>query len=221
MVNILLSQYNFHEKWAKDSMEKYLNPHTKILIIPFSFGEQINNDVAWQNAYSKASGKYYKSIVLPFLSFGVNEENINWVNYFTNTKEHANNKLLNSDIIFFTGGYPDKMMRRLNEFDLINKIENYSGVIIGSSAGAMIQIKEYHITPDEDYSSFSYQLGLNLIKNFDIEVHYEASNLQTKFINKVLNEKRVPVYAIKDTGGIIIDNNIIELIGDVMTFKMN
>ena len=219
MVNILFSLYNFHEKWAKDTIEKYINNNDKVLVIPFSFGKKISNDMDWQSAYSKDNGKYYKSIVLPFCSYGITEENIKWINYFKDTKENVKDKVRNSDIIFFTGGLPNKMMCRLNEFDLINEIENFTGVIIGSSAGAMIQIAEYHITPDEEYYTFSYNRGLNLIKNFDIEVHYKETEIQKNYINKVLNEKTDTVYAIKDTGGIIVDNNEITLLGDTYIFN--
>ena len=153
------------------------------------------------------------------MDFGVREENINWINYFKDTKEEAKGKIRNSNIIFFTGGFPEKSMERLKEFDLIEEIRNFSGVIIGSSAGAMIQIAEYHITPDEDYQIFSYNEGLNLIKNFDIEVHYEGNEVQKCYINKVLNEKTDTVYAITDTGGIIVEHLKVVLLGDTRKFS--
>lgn len=219
MINILLNLYNFHEKWAKDAIKKYIKYNDKVLIIPFSFNENISNDTDWQSAYSKDNGEYYKSLVQPFLAYGITEENMSWINYFKDTKESAKNKVKNSSIIFLTGGLPDKMMCRLKEFDLINEIESFTGIIMGSSAGAMIQIAEYHITPDKDYDIFSYNRGLNLIKDFSIEVHYEETDIQKNSINKVLNEKVETVYAIKDSGGIIVDNNLITLLGDTQIFS--
>ncbi|NRY58942.1 Type 1 glutamine amidotransferase-like domain-containing protein [Clostridium beijerinckii] len=184
-----------------------------------SSDENICNDNDWQNAYSKNNGRYYESIVVPFLNYGIKEENINWINYFKDTEENAKAKIKNANIIFFTGGLPDKMMLRLKEFNLIDDIENFTGVIIGSSVGAMIQISEYHITQDEDYKIFTYNTGLNLIKDFDIKVHYEETEIQNKCINKVLEEKRKKVYAITNTGGIIIDNKKITLLGNIQTFS--
>ncbi|MFD9627415.1 Type 1 glutamine amidotransferase-like domain-containing protein [Peribacillus muralis] len=219
MINMLFSQYNFHESWAKDTVAKYINTNDKILIIPFSFDNKISDCQDWENAYSRDKGKFYKSIFTPFMDFGVREENINWINYFKDTKEEAKGKIRNSNIIFFTGGFPEKSMERLKEFDLIEEIRNFSGVIIGSSAGAMIQIAEYHITPDEDYQIFSYNEGLNLIKSFDIEVHYEGNEVQKCYINKVLNEKTDTVYAITDTGGIIVDLQKVVLLGDTRKFS--
>ncbi|OAA89389.1 Type 1 glutamine amidotransferase-like domain-containing protein [Clostridium coskatii] len=219
MVNMLFSLYNFNDTWGKDAVSKYINCSNKVLIIPFSFSENIKNNVDWQNEFGKDNGDHYKSIIKPFLSYGIKKKNINCINYFEDTKENAKNKIKNSDILFFTGGLPDKMMYRLKEFDLVNEIENFTGTIIGSSAGAMIQIKEYHITPDEDYDTFSYNKGLNFIKDFDIEVHYKGTEVQKNYINKVLNEKTDTVYAIKNTGGIIVDNNSIKLLGDTQTFS--
>lgn len=218
MINMLFSQYNFHERWAKDTVGKYIHSNDKVLIIPFSFGDKISNEENWENAYSRNKGKFYKSILTPFIAFGVREENISWLNYFKDTKEEAKAKIRNSNIIFFTGGFPEKMMMRLIEFHLIDEINYFQGVIIGSSAGAMIQIAEYHISPDEDYPTFSYNRGLNLIKDFDIEVHYDGNEIQNSYINKVLNEKIDTVYAITDTGGIIVDQQKIMLLGDVHTF---
>jgi peptidase E len=215
-----LTSYNFHENWAKDIVVKYINTDDKVLIIPFSFGDEISSDKEWQNSYSKSNGKYYESVVTPFVSCGIKEENINWINYFKDTKENAKVKIRNSNIIFLTGGLPDKMMSRLIEFDLIDDIEDFTGVIIGSSAGAMVQIAEYHITPDDDYPIFSYNAGLNMINNFDIEVHFEGTEVQNRYIKKVLEEKKDTIYAITNNGGVIVDNKKIILLGDTQVFSM-
>lgn len=90
--------------------------------------------------------------------------------------------------------------------------------MIGSSAGAMIQIAEYHITPDEDYDKFKYSRGLNIIKDFGIEVHYEARDIQKQSIEKLLNEKKDLVYAITNNGGLIFDNGKTILLGEVESF---
>lgn len=219
MVNMLFSLYNFHESWAREKVSKYIMPNDKILIIPFSFNETIGSDNDWQDAYSRNTGKYYESIVTPFLSYGIEEENINFINYFKDTVENAKDKIKKSNVIFFTGGLPDKMMLRLIEFDLIEYIQSFTGVVIGSSAGAMIQISEYHITPDRDYNTFTYKTGLNFIKEFDIEVHYEGSEIVNQYIHKVLEEKRKKVYGVTNTGGIIIDDEKITLLGDIKTFN--
>lgn len=37
---------------------------------------------------------------------------------------------------------------------------------------------------------------LNIINSFDIEVHYEGTKLENKYIKKVLEEKKDKIYAI-------------------------
>lgn len=220
MVNMLFSQYNFNKTWAKDAVGKYLNDGQKVLVIPFSFNEKIKNNNDWQKAYSK-TGKYYKIIVQPLFAFGIKEENIDWLNYFTDkkeTKETTIEKINKSDVLFFTGGLPNRMMDRLQEFDIIDEIEQFHGIVIGVSAGALIQLADYHISPDDDYKYFSYNKGLNFINDFFIEVHYDESELQNRYIEKVLKEKTNCVYGITDKGGIIVDQGYVTLLGDTRTF---
>jgi peptidase E len=219
MINVLLSLYNFDEEWCVKGLKDIIQKEHKVVIIPFSFHDEwMKSNEDWQMAYNKLSGNYYKDIVSPFISYGIIEENIDWINYFEDTIENAKQKIDNSDILFFTGGLPDKMMNRLEEFDLINCIENYEGIVIGSSAGAMIQINEYHISPDKDYDIFSYNKGLNLIKDFDIEVHYENTKIQNEAINKVVKDKGKKVYAIGDKGAVIIKNGEVSTFGEVRIF---
>ncbi|CEN93616.1 MAG: Type 1 glutamine amidotransferase-like domain-containing protein [Paeniclostridium sp.] len=221
MINILLNLYNFHEKWCFETLKDILKEEYSVLVIPFSFNDDwMKNDNEWQTAYNPITGKYYKDIVIPFLSYGIKAENINWINYFNDTKDSSKYKINNSDIIFFTGGLPDQMMDRLKEFKIIEDIENYKGIVMGSSAGAMVQVAQYHITPDKDYDSFSYNEGLNMITDFDIEVHYKETSIQKESIKKVLKEKSRRIYAMKDKGGIIINGEKITILGDVTLFDI-
>jgi len=125
----------------------------------------------------------------------------------------------NSDIVFLTGGLPEVAVECVLNKGLLSSIGD-SKIIIGVSAGALMQLSNYFVSPDKDYPQFMYFQGLGLInKNFYIEVHYEGNDVQKNGIKKVLKEKTDTVYAIKDTGGIIIDNNMITLRGDVVTFN--
>lgn len=63
---------------------------------------------------------------------------------------------------------------------------------------------------------------MHLIKsNFYIEVHYEDTEVQYSCIKKVLKEKTDTVYAIKEQGGIILDDDKLILLGDVTTYQNN
>ena len=101
-------------------------------------------------------------------------------------------KIRKSNIVFFTGGYPDKMMKKFYKYDLVKELESFNGIMIGASAGAMVQIKEYHITQDFDYKQYSYQKGLNIIKDFDLEVHFNNTEIQNISILRSIREKKKP-----------------------------
>ena len=218
MINMLFNLYNYHEDWARDIVGEYISPEDKVLIIPFSFGPEVRGKREWRNAYSKHKGEQYESIIEPFLYYGIQEKDIKWLNYYTDTSESAKEKIKDSTIIFITGGFPDKLKSRLIKFDLVDELENYQGIMIGTSAGAMIQIAQYHITQDDDYSTFKYLRGLNIIKDFDIEVHYEGRDVQNESIERVLYEKKNYVYAITDNSGVIYDNGEIILLGEAEEF---
>jgi peptidase E len=220
MVNILLSDYNFHEAWAKDTIKKYINHSDKVVVIPFAFSEKwISNDAEWQNAYNRNYGKYYREVVEPFLEYGIDEENIIWLNYFEDTDVEMKRIIENSNIIFLTGGLPDRAVERVIERRLLKYIENCK-IVMGASAGALMQLNKYFISPDEDYSEFIHCQGLGLInKDFYIEVHYEDTDTQNNCIERVLKEKTDMIYAIRDKGGIIVDSDNLLLLGDVVTFK--
>ncbi len=222
MINILLSGYNFGEEWGKDTIKKYIRSEDKIVVIPFAFSEAwINNSNEWDNAYSREYGKYYRELIKTFGELGVSEDNITWINFFKDKKEDMKKVIEESDVVFFTGGLPDRAVERVLDKGLFNYISK-AKIVMGASAGALMQLKDYHISPDEDYSEFSYQSGLGLIKsNFYIEVHYEDTEVQYSCIKKVLKEKTDTVYAIKEQGGIILDDDKLILLGDVTTYQNN
>ena len=220
MVNILLERYMIDAEWLFDDLKEYIKPHYKVAVIAFSFREnRIKSLSDWNGFYGKEKGNLYRGIVDSFESYGIKEENIEFLNYFSDTKKSAEEKIRNADILYFPGGLPDKMYERINEFELLDVISNHNKVAMGYSAGAVIQLEEYHLTPDDDYDEFSYNKGIPFLKGFFVEVHYNATRIQKKSIKRVLSEKKKTVYAMHETGAIITDNGKIKLLGDVEKFE--
>ena len=98
-------------------------------------------------------------------------------------------------------------------------IQRFPGIVMGCSAGAMMQMTEYHITPDEDYDTYGYYSGLGLLEGFEPEVHYAASEVQTESIRRYLRERGKPVYAMTNQGGLVVQNGIITTMGQVTRFQ--
>ena len=126
-----------------------------------------------------------KKMIGSFSPYGIQESSIQWIYYDTPTEE-AIQMIKKSDILYFPGGAPDQMMERFKDKNLIQAIEEHQKIYIGSSAGAMIQFEDYHISADAEYPKFSYEKGLNLLKGFSIEVHYRRRKKQ-----KIRNEKGI------------------------------
>ena len=110
-------------------------------------------------------------------------------------------------------------MERLYEFELVDILRNLDGIVLGCSAGAMIQLEEYHISPDRDYPSFGYYNGIGWLKDFYVEVHYEGADVQDESIHRVLADRQKPVYTTAfNRAAIAVDGGEMHLLGDVKRF---
>lgn len=221
-MNILLDKLDFNESWAYETLKNIIKPEHRICIIPFAFHDDwINSNDEWERCYDKLKGEYYKLLISPFYTYGISDENITLINYFTDTPDSSKSKINSSDIIFFTGGYPEKIMHRLEEFHLVKCIENHNGIKMGWSAGAMMQCFDYYISPDEkDYPEFLYEKGLNCIKDFAVEVHYKNTESQNRSIEKYIKERCKTVYTTEPGSAIIVDGNNITLLGKAKIYNV-
>lgn len=220
MINILLEGYEINAPQLYDDLKKYILPNQLIAVIAFSFRDnEVKNLKDWDSLYSKEKGIYYNGIVDGFTAYGISEDNITFVNYFKDTKESAVQKIQKADILYFTGGRPDRMMDRIREFDLTDVLRKHKGIIMGYSAGAVIQLSEYHLSPDKDYKKFQYYDGLGYLDDFYLEVHYEETAVQNEAIQRVIAERGKTVYATAvQSGVILVDNGNLKLLGDVKVF---
>ncbi len=222
MVNVMLEGYDIDAAWLYDELKKYIKQTYSVAVIAFSFRDNCVKSIEdWNLLYSKENGKYYTSITAGFAAYGIPERNITFVNYFADTKESAAQKIAKADIIYFPGGLPDRMMDRIKEFELYDILKNHDGIVMGYSAGAVIQLSEYHLSPDDDYPEFQYYQGLPYLNGFYVEVHYEGTEIQNNAIQRVIAERGKPVYAtVSGAGAIIVDNGKMKLIGNVKVFDL-
>lgn len=221
MINILLEGYDIDASWIYNELKNYIKPNHSVAVMAFSFRDsQVKTLLDWNALYSKENGRYYGGIVGGITAYGIPEENISFINYFTDTRESAAQKIKTADIIYFLGGLPDRMMDRIREFDLYDVLMAHNGILMGYSAGAVIQLAEYHLSPDDDYPEFKYFKGLPYLNDFYMEVHYEGTEVQDEAIRRVLSERGKTVYATAvRSGAILVDNGNIKLIGDVKIFR--
>lgn len=220
MINILLDVLDFSADFLYEELKHYIHPSDKVVVLAFSYRDrEVQNLHDWKMLYGKSGGQYYDGMVSPFLRYGIPEDHIEWINYYTNAKSKAAEQIRNADILYLTGGMPDRMIERIDDFDLRDAILQFQGVMMGYSAGALIQLQEYHLSPDQDYPEFTYFKGLPILKDFYLEVHYEGSGIQNEAIQRVLKERKKTVYAmVTDRAAIVMDSAKVNFLGDVKMF---
>lgn len=221
MINILLEGYDLDAKWLYDELKPYIKPEYKVAVVAFSFRDnRVKNVADWAALYSKESGRFYAGIVGAFCSYRIKEENITFLNYFKDTSEQAKNKIQQADIVYFLGGLPDRMMDRINKFELFDVFKNHKKVTIGYSAGAVVQLSEYYLSPDADYPEFNYYKGIPYINDFYFQPHYEGNENQIASINRILSERKKSVYATHTgKGAVIVVDGVVKTIGEVSVFR--
>lgn len=221
MINVLLDFYTIDEPWILSELKRIISSEMKVALIPFSFRDEfVKDDESWQMLYGKGKGKIYSAIFRSFEAYGISEENVSVISYFTDTKQSAEEKINNADIVFFTGGLPDRTFDRIKEFGIYDALLSFDGIVMGYSAGALIQMKEYHLSPDEDYPEFQYAEGLPYLSGFYLEVHYNESEAQISAIKRVIKECGMPVYATRfGKGALIIKDREINTVGEVEIFS--
>ena len=222
-VNILLEGYDIDADYLYSSLKEYIKQNYKVAVIAFSFRDaNIQSAEDWDKYYGEENSLFYNGIVDSFKKYGISIEQISFVNYFADTLETAIDKINNADILYFLGGLPERMMERIKAFGIYDVILQHGGIYMGYSAGAVIQLNEYHLSPDNDYDEFAYYEGFPFIDSFYLEVHYEETDIQNTSIQRVLAEKKKPVYATSFmSSAIIVDNGNIKTIGKVKKFELN
>jgi len=214
VINVLLNVYEFDAPWAEQPLKTVLKPGMKACILTMSHGKEIPDCETWEKAYLPG-GFIYPALVCPFAAYGIEEKDIAWVSIFHDTSETAAEKVRNADVLFLTGGLPDVFLERMEQLELVPLLKSYSGVVMGASAGAMVQFREYHITPDEDYDTYGYYAGLGLVDGFELEVHYAETPVQQESMNRYLRERGGTIYPMYNDGGILIRDGAMTLMGHV------
>jgi hypothetical protein len=204
-VNILMNSSLIDENWSKKAVAPYIHASDRVCVLAFSFFDDTKNLADWNKQFQKGQGIWYRANTDVFFPFGIKESQIEWVNYFTDSIEQMKEKIARSDILMLPGGAPDLLMKRIKEKKLKPILNGYEGLIIGYSAGAMMQLDKYHITPDEDYPDYGWYTGMGWLSGFDVEVHYKGTPIQKRCIERAGKESGLPIYAIDEKGGLIVD----------------
>lgn len=220
MTCLFAEGYNLRASYLSRVLKRILKPKMTVAVIAFSFRESaVRSAEDFENFYGKES-KNYKGITAGLSAYGILPADISFLNYFTDTKMTAAEKIRNADVLYFPGGVPDQMMKRIREFELEALICAHQGVFIGYSAGALIQLSEFHLSPDHDYPEFQYGKGLGILDGFYLEPHYVGSSEQTEAIRRVKVERGMPVYVLPlMKGALLVENGTVSLLGKAEEYQ--
>jgi dipeptidase E len=165
--------------------------------------------LAWPNDDFKSCLKWFKKLARKIGKFRID--------MLTDWKQKID--LNKYDAVYVGGGNTFKLLKRIKEGGLDSKlIEFYKkgGRIFGGSAGAIIFGKDIFIAlfcKDKDVNLVRLKntKGMNIAKGFDIQCHYEGSQLK-EHIGYVAKTNR-NVIAIPEESGLLIKGNICKAIG--------
>lgn len=216
-MNILLSKFEKGMFLVEEKIKKIINEDTKVLIIPWSFAKECSPSEFDDFYNAKIKPKYEKV----FLNLGVKKKSIKHLDCYRDSRNKMIKKIKESNILVLTGGNPELFYNKVvQDFDLLYEIKYYNGVIIGSSAGAELQLKNYFITAENNYYKYmAFYPGFGCIKkNFYFDVHSLNDKDYLNRLELIALEKKKKVYAIFDDGAIIVDDDEITKLGNVMEF---
>ena len=218
MTNILFdcpNEGDFYEE-----LHGYIPVNGRVCVVALSYYDDAVYDAESFARIHGPGGGIYEETLSAFAVFDIPKENITFINYFTDSKKEAEAKIAAADILYFPGGLPDRMMERIGDMGIAPALQAHRGLVMGYSAGAVIQLDSYHLTPDADYSAFGYYRGLGYLSGFAIEVHYEGRPEQDASIARVCAERGLPVYVTHTRrGGIVVTDGTVRTIGKVDIYQ--
>ena len=107
----------------------------------------------------------------------------------------------------------------MQELEIAQDVKNFGGVVAGASAGAMLQLDRYHVTPDDDYDHYQLWNGLGLVGGIDLEVHYLSTPIQNQCTMRAINDLQRPVYQMWHEGGLLVENGEVTMLGNVQKIE--
>lgn len=216
MLNILLNKTDFDQRWAAASIMDVLYDGVKVLIMPFAHNEGWAMDSATYDEAFMSESDYREDLKRPFIAYGVDENDIHFLNTFAEDHESSKRKIENSDVVFLVGSDVDDVMDGIEDLDLVQVFKQYTGTVIGASAGALVQMDEFRSEREDG----GYRKGLGIVSGIDLDIHYEENEEHLKHIIDVLETRRDQILVLPYKGGIVVSGISVDFMGSAFLFDM-
>jgi len=134
-------------------------------------------------------------------------------------------RLLEADVLFFSGGHSSHLLHWLYKTDLVNKLPNMlkTRVFAGISAGSMIASPSLYFSNPKKRDQYEKDFGTNYddrtlgFVDFYMRPHFVRdgnSNLSFSFLKKQSKEVENTVYGVGDGSAIVVKDNSVRVIGE-------
>lgn len=137
-------------------------------------------------------------------------------------KNNLESIIENADLIFLAGGHVPTQNEFINEIGLKSLLNNYNGVILGQSAGAMNLAELVYNYPEDESEISEVKIYKGLCQtNLGIIPHFDVTNFQkndeTDITNSWIKEQsmQVKLYGIPDGSYIVCNENGCNFYGDI------
>ena len=152
----------------KESLKKDLENKKNIVFIPTSPDNFLRNDLYVYGDEKNIIG------IIEYLNEISSLKNVNIIDKRLSNKESR--KIIKAaDVLYLLGGNPFSQLEYLRKEKYDKLIKNFSGLIIGTSAGAMNLAKEAYYSKDEDFNESIFYEALGIV-NITIDPHFEINN---------------------------------------------
>jgi dipeptidase E len=135
-------------------------------------------------------------------------------------------EVFKSDIIHLSGGNTFYFLASLRKSGLLPELKSFvqrGGVLTGLSAGAIMMTPSIQTAGFPEFDCDDNDEGLRNLKSlslvpFEVFPHYKNSKRYETELIAYSKKSRLPLYAIPDGAGIIVDGNTQKFIGKVQCF---
>jgi dipeptidase E len=149
----------------------------------------------------RAKNIYMPELIKVFADLDIHFKNIICITPNTNN-DKVKDYINNSDVVFLMGGNPFHQDKFIKDKGIDKLLENYSGIIMGVSAGAMNMSRKVIITPcSDEYPDYDIRDGLTL-SDISILPHFNIDGYVPEVIdcNDDLVKKKDLIRAEKEYG---------------------
>ena len=164
----------------------------------------------WARASFDRDYKKRKRLIDYFISLGACT--INFIEY-SDSNETIAKKMADSNLVYLTGGLANVLVERLKNIGVNCLLRDYSGVIVGRSAGALALCRKCVITCRSN-SKVKIIDGLGLA-DLTLKVHYKPE--KDSMLERLSRQEKI--YAVPEGSVLVYDYGVCSFMGEAYLFE--